>query len=450
MLILTVENVSFVLETRSALRLTVMRYFFLILVLILLDLFPCFGAGKILTIEIDDVIHPVTAEYIIQGIEEANKRGADAIILRLSTPGGLMDSTREIIENILQSNTPIITFVGPTGVRAASAGFFILLAGDLAVMASATNTGAAHPVPVGGGKVDSVMQKKIENDSAAYIRSFVKKRGRNVSLAEKGVLDSVSFTEEEALDGNLIDGIAEDYPDILTKFHGKKIKRFDGVIQELDLKDKELSHFRMSLRQKVLAKVLNPNLAIVIGLIGLLGFYIEFSNPGLIFPGIGGAVCVFVALVAFNLLPINILGVVLIIAAITLFILEAKIASYGALALLGISAMVLGSLILVDTNVPELKITLTTSLGIALPFAIITIFLMRLVLTSYRRKSFTGQEGMIGEIGTTITDLNPDGQVQVHGEIWQAVSKSPINKGNQVKIDAVKNLKVWVSDYLEE
>ena len=425
-----------------------MRYLFSILVLF--GILPCLGFGKVLTIEIDDVIHPVTAEYIIQGIEEANKTGATAIILRLSTPGGLADSMREIIENILQSNTPVITFVGPTGVRAASAGFFILLAGDLAIMASATNTGAAHPVPVGGGGMDPIMQKKIENDSAAYIRSFVNKRGRNVHLAEKGVLDSISFTEEEALNGNLIDGIAENYSEILTKFHGRKIKRFDGVIQELDLKNNELSHFTMSLRQKILAKLLNPNLALVLGLIGLLGFYIEFSNPGLIFPGIGGAVCVFLALVAFNLLPINILGIVLIIVAITLFILEAKITSYGMLALLGIFAMVLGSLILVDTNVPELRINLTTSLGIALPFAVVTIFLMRLVLTAYRKKSLTGQEGMTGEIGTTITDLNPDGKVQVHGEIWKAFSQNPINKGEKVQIDAVKNLTVRVSIYMDE
>lgn len=425
-----------------------MRYLFSILVL--LEIFSCPGLGRVLTVEIDDVIHPVAAEYIIQGIEEGNRIGANAIILRLSTPGGLADSMREIIEKMLQSNIPIITFVGPTGVRAASAGFFILLAGDLAIMASATNTGAAHPVPVAGGKVDSVMQKKIENDSAAYIRSFVKKRGRNVHLAEKGVLDSTSFTEEEALNGNLIDGIAENYSEILNNFHGRKIKRFDGTTQELDLKTNELIHFPMSLRQKVLAKVLNPNLALVIGLIGLLGLYIEFSNPGLIFPGIGGAVCVFLALVAFNLLPINILGVVLIIAAITLFILEATITSYGLLALLGIFTMVLGSLILVETTVPELKISLVTSLGIVLPFAVITIFLMRLILTTYKKRSMTGTEGMLGEIGIAITDLDPDGQVQVHGEIWKASSKNPINKGKKVKIDVVRNLTVWVSGYPDE
>ena len=206
----------------------------------------------------------------------------------------------------------------------------------------------------------------------------------------------------------------------------------------------------MTLRQKVLAKILNPNLALVIGLIGLLGLYIEFSNPGLILPGIGGAICVFLALIAFNLLPINILGVVLIIAAVALFILEAKIVSYGMLAILGISSMILGSLILIETNVPELRVNLTTSISIVLPFAIATIFLMRLVLTAYKKKSQTGQEGMVGEIGTAITDLDPDGQVQVHGEIWKAFSKSPINKGKRIKIDAVKNLTVWGSGCLDE
>ena len=309
----------------------------------------------VFTLEIDDVIHPVIAEYVTRGLEQAEEEGAAAVIIQMSTPGGFDASMREIIEKILRSKIPVLIFVGPSGARAASAGFFILLSGDLAIMAPGTNTGAAHPVPLGGGKMDEVMQKKVENDAAAYIRSFVAKRGRNTELAEKGVLESVSFTEEEAREGNLIDGIAQDLNEILTKFDGQEIQRFDGQKQVLQLRDERLKAIEMTVRQKVLSKVLNPNIALILGLIGLLGLYIEFSNPGLIFPGVAGGVCIFLALVAFNILPINLLGVVLILAAIVLFVLEAKMTSYGLLASLGIAAMVLGSLILIDSPLPEMR-----------------------------------------------------------------------------------------------
>jgi membrane-bound serine protease (ClpP class) len=399
----------------------------------------------VFTLEIDDVIHPVIAEYVIQGLAQANEEDATAVIIQMSTPGGFDTSMREIIEKILRSKIPVLIYVGPSGARAASAGFFILLSGDLAIMAPGTNTGAAHPVPLGGGKVDEVMQKKIENDAAAYIRSFVAQRGRNTELAEKGVLDSLSFTEEEALAGNLIDGLAQDLNEILTRFDGKEVRRFDGEKQTLKLKDETLRAIEMTVRQKVLAKVLNPNIALILGLIGLLGLYVEFSNPGLIFPGVAGGVCVFLALVAFNILPINFLGVVMLLAAIVLFVLEAKITSYGLLASLGIAVMVLGSLILIDSPLPEMRVKLVTALGITLPFAAITIFLMRLVIRAHRNKSVTGDEGMVGEIGTALTDIGAEGKVQVHGEIWQASSPQPIESGNRVRVVAVEGLNVKVT-----
>ena len=399
----------------------------------------------VFTLEIDDVIHPVIAEYVTRGLEQAEEEGAAAVIIQMSTPGGFDASMREIIEKILRSKIPVLIFVGPSGARAASAGFFILLSGDLAIMAPGTNTGAAHPVPLGGGKMDEVMQKKVENDAAAYIRSFVAKRGRNTELAEKGVLESVSFTEEEAREGNLIDGIAQDLNEILTKFDGQEIQRFDGQKQVLQLRDERLKAIEMTVRQKVLSKVLNPNIALILGLIGLLGLYIEFSNPGLIFPGVAGGVCIFLALVAFNILPINLLGVVLILAAIVLFVLEAKMTSYGLLASLGIAAMVLGSLILIDSPLPEMRVKLVTALGITLPFAAITVFLMRLVLLAHRNKSVTGKEGMIGEIGTALTDFGAQGKVQVHGEIWQASSSQPIESGNRVRVLAVEGLNIRVT-----
>ena len=399
----------------------------------------------VLTLDVNDVIHPVIAEYIARGLEQAEEEGAAAVIIQMNTPGGFDSSMREIIEKILRSETPVLVFVGPSGARAASAGFFILLSGDLAVMAPGTNTGAAHPVPLGGGKMDEVMQKKVENDAAAYIRSFVAQRGRNVELAEKGVLESLSFTEEEAREGNLIDGIAQDPNVILTKFDGKEIQRFDGQSQVLQLKDEQLKAFEMTARQKVLSKVLNPNIALILGLIGLLGLYIEFSNPGLIFPGVVGGVCIFLALVAFNILPINLLGVVLILAAIVLFVLEAKVTSYGLLASLGIAVMVLGSLILINSPLPELRVRMITAVGITLPFAAITIFLMRLVILAHRKKSVTGKEGMVGEIGTALTDIGSQGKVQVHGEIWQASSPQPIESGNRVRVVAVEGLNIRVT-----
>ncbi|MEW5974654.1 MAG: nodulation protein NfeD [Acidobacteriota bacterium] len=400
--------------------------------------------GEILEIEVTDVIHPIVREYVVGGIQSAEASGANAVILRLSTPGGLDQSMREIIEKILSSRVPVIAFVAPSGARAASAGFFILLSADLAVMAPGTNTGAAHPVAVTGGNIDEVMKRKVENDAAAYIRSFVAKRGRNSQLAEKGVIESKSFTETEALENNLIDAIARNTDEIIARFDGREITRFNGDKQVLKLKGETLSRFEMSRRQKLLSRVLNPNIALILGLIGLLGLYVEFTNPGLIFPGVAGAVCIFLALVAFNILPVNVLGIVLILTAIVLFILEAKLTSYGLLAALGIAAMVMGAMILVESPVPELRVQLKTAIGVTLPFAAVSIFLLRLVILSHQRKTVTGQEGMVGELGVALSDLEPEGKVRVHGEIWQAVSDQPIRTGETVRILRVEGLKITV------
>ncbi|MCI0420517.1 MAG: nodulation protein NfeD [Acidobacteria bacterium] len=398
----------------------------------------------ILKLDLDDVIHPITAEYVVQGITQAETEQATAVILRLSTPGGLEPSTREIIEKILSTKVPVIVFVGPSGMRAASAGFFILLAADVAVMAPGTNTGAAHPVSIGGGKSDEVMAKKIENDAAAYLRSFTAKRGRNAAVAEKGVTESKSFTEAEALKEGLIDGVAKDINEIVEKFDGKKIQRFDGSSLVLKLKGESLRAFEMTLRQRVLAKALNPNIALMLGLIGLMGLYIEFTHPGLIVPGVAGGLCLFLALVALNILPVNVLGVALILAALVLFVVEAKVTSYGLLAALGIAAMVFGSLILIDSPIPELRVKLSTAVGMALPFAAITVFLMRLVILAHRHKSVTGEEGMVNEVGVALTDIDGDGKIRVHGEIWQASSETSIAAGEQVKVLAVDGMKVRV------
>lgn len=405
---------------------------------------PHKGSAAILTISVNDIIHPITAEYLIQGLAAGEKAGAAAVIIQLSTPGGLDQSMREIIGHILGAKVPVIVFVGPSGARAASAGFFILLSADLAVMAPGTNTGAAHPVSITGGKIDEVMAKKIENDAAAYLRSFVAKRGRNVELAEKGVVESRSFTETEAFNNHLIDGIAKDIPDLIQQFEGRTIRRFGGETQILKLRGEPLQSFEMSRRQRLLAAILNPNIALILGLLGIIALYIEFTHTGLILPGIVGAVCLFLAMVAFNILPVNLLGVVLILSAIVLFVLEAKFGSYGLFAALGIAAMIFGSLILIDAPLPEMRVSWLTSIGVTLPFAAITIFLLRLVLLSHRRKSLVGKEGMEGEQAQALEDFDQCGPVKVRGEIWQAIAPYPIKAGEFLRILQIEGLKVRV------
>jgi len=413
--------------------------------LVLLLAWSSRASAGILRLDLDDVIHPISAEYVVHGIAQAESEQAAAVILRLSTPGGLDLSMRQIIEKILASKVPVIVFVGPSGVRAASAGFFILMAADLAVMAPGTNTGAAHPVSIGGGKPDEVMAKKVENDAAAYLRSFAAKRGRNAAVAEKGVTESKSFTETEALKEGLIDGVAQDVDAIVSQFDGKTIQRFDGGSVVLKLKGESVRTVEMSMRQRVLAKALNPNIALILGLVGLMGLYIEFTQPGLILPGVAGGLCLFVAMVALSILPVNALGIAFIIAALVLFVLEAKITSHGLLAALGIAAMVFGSLILVDSPLPELRVRLSTAVGIALPFAVITVFLMRLVILAHRNKSVTGEEGLIAETGVALTDIDGEGKIRVHGEIWQASSETPIAAGESVKVLTVEGMRVRVS-----
>lgn len=400
--------------------------------------------AAILTLDVNDIIHPITAEYIVQGISEAERTGMTAVLLQLSTPGGLDESMREIIGKILGSKVPVIVYVAPSGARAASAGFFILLSSDLAVMAPGTNTGAAHPVSITGGQIDDVMAKKIENDAAAYLRSFVEQRGRNAELAEKGVRESKSFTADEALKDNLIDGIAKDSGELLEKFDGKAILRFNGERQPLKLRGEIFQAFPMTARQRLLAAILNPNIALLLGLVGLLCLYVEFTHTGLILPGVAGAICVFLALVAFNILPVNFLGVALIVGAIVLFVLEAKFGSYGILAVVGITAMVFGSLILVNSPLPEMRIHWITAIGVTLPFAAITIFLLRLVILSHKRKSSVGMEGMVGEAAVALEDFSRSGRVHVHGEIWQALSEQPVQAGETLRVVRVEGLKVWV------
>ena len=400
--------------------------------------------AKVIQINLADIVHPVSAAYVKDGLNHAREIGARAVILRLDTPGGLVDSMREIVEGILSSPVPVITWVGPNGARAASAGFFILLAGDVAVMAPGTNSGAAHPVTATGQKIEDVMEKKVVSDASAYIRSYTAERGRNAQLAELGITESRSFTGEEALKNNLIDAVISDVAGIIERYDGKEIRRFDDRPQTLHLRGAGIETFEMTARQRILSRVLDPNLALVLALAGLLGLYVEITHPGMVLPGVIGGISLILALFAFNMLPVNWAGAALILLAIVLFVLEATVTSHGILAIGGIVAMIAGGLMLVEGPIPQLRIRLSTTLAVAIPLSLITVILVRLVYLSHRTKSITGEEGMIGEQGVAKTDIHNDGKVLVHGEYWNAFSDRPIPAGAHVRVVKVEGLRIEV------
>ena len=408
------------------------------------------GAGapqtrpRVVVLTLDQMVHQVSAEYIIRGIKLANDTQADAVLLEMDTPGGLSNSMRAIIQAIFDSRVPVITYVAPSGSSAASAGFFILLAGDVAVMAPGTTSGAAHPVVIGGVQIGKTMEEKIENDAASYIRSIADKRGRNSKLAEEGVRQSRSFTEKEALEGSLIDAIAPSPQEVLAKFDGKTVKRVNDTTVVLHLANAILDPRPMTRRELLFSWIADPNIAFLLGAAGVACIYIEFTHPGLIAPGVVGAVSLVLALYAFNLLPINILGVLLILLAIGLFILEANVTSHGALAAGGIVAMVIGALILVDSPWPEARIRLSTALSVTLPLAAVIIILMRFALAAQRRKVVTGEAGMIDAVGVAQTDLDPEGKVMVRGEVWDARAQGKILKGTRVRVRGLDGLTLLV------
>ncbi|WP_321369459.1 nodulation protein NfeD [uncultured Desulfuromusa sp.] len=379
-------------------------------------------------------INPVTAAFISQQIAIANQQAEPAILIQIDTPGGLDSAMREIIQAELNSTIPVIVYIAPAGARAASAGALIALAADFAVMAPGTNIGAAHPVAIGPGKqADSTMMEKVENDAAAYARGLAQKRGRNQDWAEQAVRESVSISAEEAFELSVIDLIADNTDHLLTKLNNYKYIR-DGKILVFTTQGMTLQQIDMNWRQKILNTLSNPNIAYLLMMLGIIGIFFEISQPGVILPGAIGAIAILLALFAFSSLPINYVGVLLIILAIVLFILEIKVVSYGMLAIGGIIAMTLGSLMLVDSSDPYLQIsraliaaTVTVSAGF---FLLAT----GMVIRTQRRPVTSGQEGMIGEIGIAIDPINSSGIVFVHGEYWQACSIQPLPAGTKIQI----------------
>jgi membrane-bound serine protease (ClpP class) len=406
--------------------------------------FPAISSAEVLKIAVDDTIQPVSQEYIARAIDEAARRNDQAILMVINTPGGLVESTREIIEKITNSPVPVIIYVTPSGSRAASAGFFILESADIAAMAPGTNTGAAHPVILGGGNMDDVMKQKMENDAAALMRSVAARRGRNVEVAESTVRQSKSFTEQEALSLHLIDYVAKNQDDLFRQIAGKSFKRFNGEEATLDLSRQPVVPFGMTVKERILNYLMDPNVAFILLAIGALALYAEFNHPGAVVPGTVGVVFILVAAFALNLLPTRFAALVLIIGAFALFAAEAKFASHGVLTVGGIVLLTLGGFLLVDAPIPQMRVHLITALAVSTPLGVITAFLMSIALKARRNKLVSGSQGLIGEMGVAQTALSPRGKIFVHGEIWDAVSSCDISPGQAVVVSRVDGLLLQV------
>lgn len=436
----------------------------------------------VLFIRLDnEIINPVTAEYIINAIDHAEEINALCLVLELDTPGGLLESTRDIVKRILNARIPVICYVYPSGARAASAGVFITLASHIAAMAPSTNIGAAHPVSIGGSPMPSppdeekppppeqekaekkkeeqekekkeqekpapssqdVMSEKIINDASAWIRAIAEYRGRNADWAEEAVRKSVSLTEKEALKKNVIDLIASSEEELIAKINGWEVKLPDKTIR-INTTKTVLQHIRMSKRQRLLNILANPNIAYLLLILGFYGLLFEITHPGAMFPGIAGALCLILAAYALQMLPVNYAGLILIIMGLLMFVAEVKVTSYGLLTIGGLISLTLGSIMLIRAPQPFTGVSLTLILPVVIATGIIVVFLISLVVKSHKRRVLTGKEGMIGEIGSVIEDLQPYGKVFVHGEIWDAVADTPLKKGTSIQVINVEGFRLRV------
>jgi membrane-bound serine protease (ClpP class) len=410
----------------------------------------------VLVAHVDTLIHPVSAEFMVDAIDRADAEGAALLVFVLETPGGLVESTRTIVTRMLAAKTPIAVFVAPSGARAASAGFLITIAADVAAMAPGTHIGAAHPVSGQGEKMDETTSAKAAADVAAYARTLASGRHRNVEWAEQAVKQSRAFTEQEALTAAppLIDLIARDVPDLLRQLDGREIRRFDGSPFTLHTAEARVSSIDLTFRQRVLGTLAHPNIAYILLSLGVLGLTIELWSPGAVLPGVVGGICLLLAFFTFQVLPVNYAGVLLILLGLGLLILEVKVTSYGVLAVGGVTSLLLGSMILMDAPTPELQVSFWLVIPVVLALSAIIIFLVRLAVQSQRRRSVTGASGMLGLAGTALTDIpaGGEGRVQLLGEIWTARASGAIGAGEAVRVHRVNGLVVTVtraSDFQE-
>lgn len=404
---------------------------------------PARAGSPVVVATYEGVINPVTAEYVHDALAFAEANGAQVLVVQLDTPGGLDTSMRMIIKDFTGSQIPVVVYVAPSGARAASAGVFITLAAHIAVMAPGTNIGAAHPVVMGGSEPDKTMKEKMENDSAAYIKSIAEQHGRNVAWAEDAVRKSVSVTEKEALSLKIIDLIAEDLPTLLERLDGRKVAMGAGSVV-LHTKDADLREFRMGWRLEMLKALSDPNIAYMLMTIGMIGLLAELYNPGAILPGIVGAISLILAFYSFQSLPVNYAGVLLILFGVVLFVLEISVTSYGLLALGGIVSMILGSLMLIKADAPFLQISWAVILPAVALAAGFTLLVVGMGVRAMRRQPSTGREGMVGLVGVAKTALAPQGQILVHGELWEAISEQPLQPGDPAEVTRLEGLTLYV------
>lgn len=400
------------------------------------------------TATVDGIIHPVSSEFMRSVISRAGADNAALIVFTLRTPGGLLDSTRDIINAMIASKTPVAVFVGPSGNRAASAGFLITIAADIAAMSPGTHIGAAHPVAGNGAKIDDVMAKKMTSDTAAYARTLATQRGRNVALVEQGVTESRSYTEQEASTASppLVDVIASDVADLIRKLDGRSVRRFDGSTVTLRLANASVRQAEMTLAQKILSAIAHPQIAYLLLTLGTLGLTIELWSPGAVAPGVVGGICLLLAFFALQVLPVSYAGLMLILLGFALLVLEVKITSHGLLAVGGIASLLFGSLMLIDSPLPELQIGLRLILPLTLTLAGILLFLVRLGIKAQAQPAVTGESGMLQTFAQALTTIEPGGvgRVTTRGEIWTATSPDTVHAGDRVVVTAVNGLLLTV------
>lgn len=404
--------------------------------------------GEVRYAVVEGIVNPVMAEFLMGAIDGAEDDGAEALVIQLDTPGGLDLSMRKIVKRMLGSRVPVVVYVAPPGSRAASAGVFLAYASHVAAMAPGTNMGSASPVAMGGGEMDETMKKKVENDAVAYIRSIASEKGRNAEWAEKAVREAVNITAEEALELGVIDLIAEDRTDLMEKLHGRTLE-VSGAELTLDTRGAEVTEVEMGLRHRVLNAISNPNVAYILMMIGLIGLYFELSNPGAILPGVAGAICLVLAFYAFQTLPINYAGLILIGLAVIFFIVEISVVSYGLLTIAGIISLVMGSLMLFESPAPFMRVSLTVILPVVIFMTGFILFTMYYAVTLHRRVPVSGGEGIVGLEGSVIDDFTEGeggyrGSVFVEGEYWDAVSSEPLSKGDGVTVTEMKGLVLTV------
>jgi membrane-bound serine protease (ClpP class) len=401
------------------------------------------ASGPIYKVEVKDIIHGVSARHIIRTIEKAAEDDAELVLIELGTPGGLYESTRDIIEAMLSSERPVVVYVAPAGAHAASAGFLITLAADVNAMAPGTNTGAATPVSGMGQEIEETLAKKIQSDAAAYTRSIAERRGRPPEVAEKAVTEAKSWTAQEALEAGLIDHIATSEVELLSKLDGASIRRIDGTELVVKTAAASIELQEMSTKDRILSVIANPNIAILLGLIGLAGLYLEFSNPGMLVPGIAGGIALLLAAFAFEILPVTAVGILLLLIGFGLLVAEVFTPSFGALGAGGVVSILFGALMLFEEQplpTPALEVSLSVILPVTLFLAALTIVLGRKVVEAQRRVPVTGQEGLLGKVGTARTEIDGNGKIFIHGEYWDARAKARIPEGAKVKVVGIEGL----------